>query len=351
MSDLDLDAPVRDRLLLVTVPGAVDHLAAEVERAAATGSFTAPVVRRLSDGLLVDHAGPLRPLAAVRPFSGCAVWLADRVPVDPADLDVTSLTGASRADGVLGALASAGPVGFRVAPDLGEARWPLRDALESDLGWPNTPADWRVNLRSHGGALVADVGPLFQTARFGELARMPASTTPVISSVLVRLLKAEPGDLVLDPFCGAGTNLVVAAEAVPDLDRVGLDLDPRALAAARSNLTGTPGPWLLARSDAARLPLPDGAVDRVVANLPFGKRIGTHAGNQELYPAFLRGVGRVLSARGRAVLLTEDKRLFLDAVQRTAGLKIVKETVLETGGLHPSAYVVTRGRGSGRKRR
>ena len=207
-----------------------------------------------------------------------------------------------------------------------------------------------LNLRRHHDALVAEVGPLFQTSRFGGLARMPASTTPVVSAVLVRLLKATAGDLVLDPFCGAGTNLVVADAMVPGLRLVGLDRDPHALAAARDNLATTGTTSMLARSDAARLPLPDGTVDRVVANLPFGKRVGSHAGNQELYPAFLRGLARVLAPKGRAVLLTEDKRLLLDAVQRTAGLKIVKETVLETGGLHPSAYVVTRGRASGRRR-
>ena len=328
MSDLDLDAPVRDRLLLVTVPGAVDHLAAEVERAAATGSFAAPVVRRLSDGLLLDHTGPLRPLAAVRPFSGCAVWLADRMPADPADLDVTTLTAASRTAGVLGALASAGPVGFRVAPDLGESRWPLRDALESDLDWPNTPADWRVNWRSHGGALVADVGPLFQTARFGG---SPDARLDHAGHLLGPgpAPQGRAGDLVLDPFCGAGTNLVVAAEAVPDLDRVGLDLDPRALAAAGQPHRHPLGPRRpLARSDAARLPLPDGAVDRMVANLPFGKRISTHVGNQEPTPrSSAAWPGAVDEGQGGAADQDSDSSSTPSSAPPGSGRQ---ETVLET---------------------
>jgi 23S rRNA G2445 N2-methylase RlmL len=88
----------------------------------------------------------------------------------------------------------------------------------------------------------------------------------------------------------------------------------------------------------------------VVANLPFGKRVGSHGGNQVLYPAFLRELDRVLAGDGRAVLLTEDKRLLVESLQRTRGLRIIKETTFETGGAHPSAYVVVRSRGQARRR-
>jgi tRNA (guanine6-N2)-methyltransferase len=49
------------------------------------------------------------------------------------------------------------------------------------------------------------------------------------------------------------------------------------------------------------------------------------------------------------VLLTEEKRLLRDAVRRTADLGVVKEVGLESGGLHPSAYVVLN-RPRGRRR-
>ncbi len=45
------------------------------------------------------------------------------------------------------------------------------------------------------------------------------------------------------------------------------------------------------------------------------------------------------------MLLTDDKRLFRETVQRTRLVRVVKEIVLARGGLHPSAYVlVKRGR-------
>lgn len=345
--DLDLDSPVRDRVLLLSLPGALDYLVAELQQRAAAGELEATVVRRFADALLIDYAGPLRPLAAVRFYSACAVWLGDPEGM-ASEEGVGRALGPSRTSGVVGLLEAAGSVSFRVADDLGEARWRVRDALVAGPGWTNAPTRWQLNLREVHGAVVAEVGPLYQTSRFGEMARLPASTTPVVSAVLVRLLKPEPHDLVLDAFCGAATNLVVAAASTPDLRLVALDRSGRALEAARRNLAPLREPVLLAQADAARLPLPDGSVDRIVANLPFGKRVGSHAGNVELYPQFLRGVGRVLRPGGRAVLLTEDKRLFLDSVQRTARLKVIKEIEVATGGLHPSAYVVVHGR-SGRR--
>jgi predicted RNA methylase len=334
--DVDLDATVADRLLLRTVPGAVDYL---VEDLRALGpDAQAPVVQRWRDGVLVDFSGSLSRLAAVRFFSSCSVWL---------EPDLMAALARSREGGLLAGLPE--PVTFRVA-DIGDRRWPLRDELQTALGWVNAPTDWAVNVDDYRGHLVLDVGALFFTARFGRLERVPASTTPVVAAVLARLTKAGPEDVVLDPFCGAGTNLVQVAQMSEPARLLGSDLDPGALARARANLAARGIEATLWQADAARLPAAPQSVDRIVANLPFGKRAGSHAANVELYPAFLRRVRTVLRPTGRAVLLTEEKRLLRDAVQRTADLSVIKEVELESGGLHPSAYVVVN-RPRGRARR
>jgi 23S rRNA G2445 N2-methylase RlmL len=83
-------------------------------------------------------------------------------------------------------------------------------------------------------------------------------------------------------------------------------------------------------------------VDRVVTNLPFGKQVGSHELNRTLYPAALAEIDRVLTADGRAVLLTEDKRLLHKAIQRLPALKVVRERLLKYNGATPTAYVLTR---------
>jgi SAM-dependent methyltransferase len=342
---LDLDAQVDDRLVLQSLPGALDYLTAELADASSRENrVTATVVRRHPDALVVDWSGPLAPLSAIRFFSGCAVLLHDSPPDQGVADEIDDWCRPSRTGGVLRVVEAAGPPTFRVAPDLGAARWPIRDHAESTWGWRNEPGGWQLNVRLDHGTLVCEIGALYQTARFGRMVRLPASTTPVVSAVLARLLKPERGHLVLDPFCGAATNLLTVVSQQPDVRLIGADVQSAALAAARENLGRVTAEWRLLRADAGNLPLDDGCVDRVVANLPFGKRVGSHGVNVELYPRFLRELTRILTTKGRAVLLTDDKRLFVESVQRTADIRIVKEIQVATGGVHPTAYVVTRGR-------
>jgi SAM-dependent methyltransferase len=309
--------------VLRTIPGVVDYLAEDLRQ------LPARILRREPDRLLVEYTGPLRPLAAVRYFDICAV-----------DLDGTpdERLRESIRDGALAALCPAdGPVRFRVG-DLGAGRWELRDRLVDGYGWRNDPGSWDVNVEPHG----VELGALYLTQRYGELRRTPASTNPLVGAVMVRLAKIQPGQTVLDPFCGAGTLLVLAGEMAAPGRLLGADLQRRWLGIAAENLDIRKVPGALLRADATRIPVATGAVDRVVANLPFGKRVGTHRVNTDLYPAALREIARVLPGSGRAVLLTDDKRLFRETVQRTPLLRVIKEVVLERGGLHPSAYVLAK---------
>ena len=334
---VDLDREVHDRLILRTAPGAVDYLAEEIR------ALDARVLRREPDGLVVEYHGPLRPLAEIRYFDVLAVDLAGpgaapgARPHGSAGGPTTVAGGldASLKDGVLAALLPEGPVRFRVG-QLGADRWAVRDRLVADHGWVNAPDAWDVNIEPGG----AEIGGLFLTQRFGELLRTPASTNPVVAAVMIRLAKIEPGQTVVDPFCGAGTLLVYAAEMARPGRLLGLDAQNRWLRMAADNLQRRGHRGGLVRADAAHLPVGTGAADRVVANLPFGKRVGSHRVNAALYPAALAEIARVLPGGGRAVLLTDDKRLFRETVQRTRLVRVVKEIVLARGGLHPSAYVL-----------
>lgn len=369
---MDLDRPIRADLLLRTVPGAAPYLRDDLRPLPGV-----TITSGTDDTVRITLDGPLRPLHDLQSYSTLALVLG------PADGDAGRVTGAlavratelAALFGRTAARAADGrEISFRVGAELTD-RAELIDRIAAELGWRNSPSDWDLNLTTSGqptGLVVAELGAMFLTARLGELARMPASTTPVIADVMTRLVKPRAGQTVLDAFCGAGTLLVTAARRTalaagpppssaaprdpavrpdsapaslaPLIRLVGFDLDPAALAAARDNAGRRAAPLLLARADAAALPVADHTVDRIVSNLPFGKRVGSHRGNTTLYPAFLRGAERVLAPDGRIVLLTEDKALLRDTVQRTHGLKIIREVLLRSGGGTPTAYVIERSR-------
>jgi 23S rRNA G2445 N2-methylase RlmL len=171
-----------------------------------------------------------------------------------------------------------------------------------------------------------------------------------LAEVLVRLAKPGADDRVLDPCCGAGTVLVAAGlSGVGQL--LGRDLASSAIDAARTNLRALGLSGDLEVGDAADIRLPAGSVQRMISNLPFGKRVGSHDDNRELYPRLMAATERTLTPDGRAVYLTEDKRLLLDAVQRTPGLKIIRQRLLQYSGASPTAYVIGRNRRNGRRTR
>ncbi|MDQ2850331.1 MAG: methyltransferase domain-containing protein [Actinomycetota bacterium] len=241
------------------------------------------------------------------------------------------------------------PVRFRVqaSPD---ARAALIDRYER-AGWVNAPGDWQVNLDVELGA--AQLGSLAWAARFGTLRRLPAATPVPVVAGLLRLAKCAPQDVLLDPCAGVGTVPIVDAISRRDGRGIAVELQAHAVELAGSNIADRDlaGRIDLVHGDATNLELTDQSVDRVVTDLPFGKRIGSNADNIELYPRVLREIERVLTPSGRCVLLTDDKRVFKDALARTRGLKIVREVVVRYHGVNPSAYVVTRSRKPARPRR
>jgi DNA modification methylase len=90
----------------------------------------------------------------------------------------------------------------------------------------------------------------------------------------------KPGDLVLDPMCGAGTTLVEAVRA--GRHTIGVDIEPAFADLAQANLNlaqrdGATGHGMVVCGDATDLPrlLPHrlrGTVDLVLTSPPYGQR-------------------------------------------------------------------------------
>ncbi|HYL60808.1 MAG TPA: methyltransferase domain-containing protein [Candidatus Acidoferrales bacterium] len=165
-----------------------------------------------------------------------------------------------------------------------------------------------------------------------KTAHRPASLRPASAAALAWLSAPRDDDVVLDPFCGAGTILIERASLGRYAMLIGSDRDSAALAAAETNVGARYKPIRLENWDAASLPLEDSSVTSIVTNLPWGVRYGTHGENRKLYPVWLKEFGRVLKSGGAMVLLTAEWRLMrdLERARKIAPAKIIRVSVLGT---------------------
>src|SRR6266545_56684 len=152
-------------------------------------------------------------------------------------------------------------------------------------------------------------------------------------------------DRVLNLMCGSGTILVERLARGPAALAAGCDLDPAALAGSGANLdaAGLADAAALARMDATALALRDVACKVLLADLPYGHRMGTHEANAALYPAVLAEAARVTEPDGVMVLVTHELRLFERCLPEARRWWSVERTVrVYQKGHHPVIYLLRR---------
>ena len=185
-----------------------------------------------------------------------------------------------------------------------------------------------------GGELLVGVRLSDRTMRHRTYkdAQIEASLRPTLARAMVRL--AEPGDddVFLDPMCGAGTILIERGDHGRYGQLLGGDIRPEAVAATRTNIGPRYKPIEIREWDAVGLPLKDVSVDRVVCNLPFGKKVGEPWEMQSLYERFVPELDRVLKGGGTAVLLTSERKLLKAALRQAEMLYLERLIPVEVLG-------------------
>lgn len=347
-----ISLPLVDEIVLVTLPGVIPTLERSVRRASPSTLVLSS--RRASLLLAID--GPLSPLLALPTFSSCGPCLGDVSRVE----HVSSVVERAANSALIDALSSAVGRSLRFRVGSPGLRRSLQGPLETELGWINDPRAWDVNLIVIDGSIVAETGVFFRSRRLGELLRTDTTTTPVAAALMAELAAIPDGARVADPFCGSATLLLEAARTAQPAELIGSDLDAGALRTARINLEDPPVgsvggisiPQFRLHYCDARVAsrMWKAPVDRVLADLPFGKRIGKHSSNSDLYYGALRAIDGSLAPDGVVVVMTEHKTALREAVRRIHTLQVRAEHVITLGGLHPSIYVIKRPSGTRRRR-
>jgi 23S rRNA G2445 N2-methylase RlmL len=177
-----------------------------------------------------------------------------------------------------------------------------------------------------------------------KVAHIPGSLRPSVAAALGILSRPDPDDVVLDPFCGAGTVLIERAHLGRYQLLIGSDTDSSALDAARENIGPRYKPIELHTWDAAAIPLPDNSVSRIVTNLPWGLKHGSHADNRRLYPRVFREFARLIRPGGVCVMLTGETRL-TGEVLRANPLRLEQTIRVSILGVRAAIYVCSKSAG------
>jgi len=170
---------------------------------------------------------------------------------------------------------------------------------------------------------------------------LPASTNPVIARQLCQMADLKPTDILLDPFCGCATIPLIAITEFNINKSFASDLSGKAIDCAEKNAklaNVKPSQLVLFRSNVSMIKLPPQSIDKIITNLPFGIRTGTHEKNTKYYQIFAKKCYSLLKPTGIGVILTQEKKLFLDLFNPKFTVKKI-ETV-DINGLTPDIFQI-----------
>lgn len=200
----------------------------------------------------------------------------------------------------------------------------------------------RIRPSAYGWQVLLRLTPRPLGARPWRVCNMPGALNAVVAAAMMRWAGLYDDDRILNVGAGSATLLIERALIGPALTLVGCDVSADAHACAQKNIVAAQlqNRIVMHDWDATKLPIDDASVDLIVADLPFGQLIGSHNSNTKLYPAVIHEAQRVLSQRGRMVLISHEIRLLHQTLNAHDGLRIVDEMQVEVGGMHPAMYLV-----------
>lgn len=235
----------------------------------------------------------------------------------------------------LNAAGSNSSVMQRLKQDLSENTGLAVDEDEGDLLVRIRPND------NHWDVLVR-MTPRPLATRHWRVVDFPGALNAPVAQAMVRLARIKPQDRVLNIMSGSGSLMIEAYAYRPESQIIGVEINPITLQAAYQNRDAAHirRRIHLSQADAIRLPFAASYFDVLLADLPFGNLVGSHALNQELYPAVLAEAYRVAKAEAHFALITHEVNLMEQVLSNTQQWIVLDKRKINLRGLHPRIFLL-----------
>lgn len=167
-----------------------------------------------------------------------------------------------------------------------------------------------------------------------------------VSYAMLRLAHIDEHEpqVLLDPFCGAGTIPVEAAELYPEMIIHGSDWWGPAVEGSRKNAEAADLADRITFEEVDARELVDHhgseSVDLIVTNPPYGLKLGEELNFNYFYRAILDQFAEVLRPGGRIVMLVSKRGTFRGALGDVSALDVRHVRIVETGGVYPGVFVL-----------
>ncbi|MEM2933622.1 MAG: methyltransferase domain-containing protein [Methanocellales archaeon] len=182
---------------------------------------------------------------------------------------------------------------------------------------------------------LAIFGRVLAAVKRGEFAKRkpklkpffyPGVLMPHIARALVNISGVKSGELLLDPFCGAGGILVEAGLAGARV--IGSDFQSKMARGAKLNLDFYGANYYLLISDACNLPLKNKCIDAIVTDPPYGRSARIEARDiEDLYNRSLLEMHRVLKENKIAVVVSDRSIKSLAENAKFQVLEVIQQRV------------------------
>ena len=210
----------------------------------------------------------------------------------------------------------------------------------------NAPSDYEAELRMEGSLGSARLYVklfTFADTRFSyREGSIPASMAPSTAASVLRFASEylSVNARVIDPCCGSGTFLIERGLLSPCASLTGVDIAHKAIDIARRNtyLAGVNAKYTV--NDILRFEC-HRPYDELIANLPFGNRVGDHSSCEKLYSGLLAKLPKLVKKGGVAILYTMEFTLLKRLLRGHADhLTLLSQARTEAGGLTPMIFII-----------